>query len=297
MKPSYLKLSPSRWDERIRELYSILENCELCPRKCGVNRIKGETGFCRSTDELMISSIAPHFGEERPLVGRGGSGTVFLTNCNLGCVYCQNYDISHLGYGSIMSTGRLADRMIDLQTTGCHNINFVTPTHFIPLLVEGVKIAMERGLNIPIVYNCGGYELPDTIKLLEGIIDIYMPDFKYSDNSAAKKYSDAPDYFEMCTESLKEMHRQTGDLATESGIAARGLIIRHLVLPGGLGGTEKVMKFIAGELSKDSYVNIMFQYRPQYNAQIYSELRRPPMRREFNEAIKTAREAGLYRGI
>ncbi len=297
MNPSYLKISPAAWSDRLGRLYSILESCALCPRQCGVNRLKGETGFCRSGSELIISSIGPHFGEERPLVGRGGSGTVFLTNCNLGCIYCQNYDISHLGYGKKMTAQQLANRMTDLQIMGCRNINFVTPTHFVPQIAESIKLAAENGLSVPIVYNCGGYESPETIKLLNGIVDIYMPDIKYSDDSVAKKYSDAPDYFKMCTESVKEMFRQTGDLLIEDGIAKKGLLIRHLVLPNGLAGTQKVMEFISRDLSKETYVNIMFQYHPQYHAQMYSELRRSPLKSEFDEAVNIAVKAGLHRGF
>ena len=297
MKPSYLKLSPAEWYTRLKKLYSILESCALCPRQCGVNRLKGETGFCRSGAELLVSSIGPHFGEERPLVGKGGSGTVFLTNCNLGCIYCQNYEISHLGYGKKITIQQLANRMIDLQVSGCHNINFVTPTHFVPRLAESIKIAAENGLSSPIVYNCGGYESVETIRLLEDIVDIYMPDIKYSNNDTAKKYSDAPDYFKMCAESVKEMHRQTGDLKLEDGIAKRGLLIRHLVLPNGLAGTEKVMEFISRDLSKDTYVNIMFQYHPQYHAQMHGELRRPPLRSEFDETVRIAKKLGLHRGF
>ncbi len=296
-KPNYHKLDPKEWEERIQKGHDILKNCTLCPRECGVNRIEGEMGFCRSGRELVISSVGPHFGEEEPLVGKGGSGTIFLTNCNLGCIYCQNYDISHLGYGKEITPGQLANRMLDLQSTGCHNINLVTPTHFTPQIIESIQLALQRGLKVPIVYNCGGYESIETIKLLEDIVDIYMPDIKYSDNSTAKKYSDAPDYFNRCKDALIEMHKQVGDLKTTKGIAQKGLLIRHLVLPNGLAGTEKVMEFISNELSKETYVNIMFQYHPQYNAQMHSELRKPPMLSEFDEAIAIAKKTGLRRGF
>ncbi|VUT26752.1 MAG: Radical SAM superfamily protein [Candidatus Methanolliviera sp. GoM_asphalt] len=293
---SYIKLYESgALDERIRELYGILESCELCPRRCGKNRLKGERGFCRSGRELMVSSYGPHFGEEEPLVGTEGSGTIFLTNCNLRCVYCQNYEISHLGIGREVSTERAAEMMIELQRRGCHNINLVTPTHFTPQIARSIRYAIKRGLCLPIVYNCGGYENVETIKLLEGIVDIYMPDIKYSSKEPAKKYSDAPDYFDRCREAVEEMHRQVGDLKMdEDGIAYRGLLIRHLILPDGLAGSKEVLKFVSG-LSKDSYVNIMDQYRPEGEAWDYKELSRRPTRKEFYDAMNMAKGYGLHR--
>lgn len=292
-----LKLSSDEWEERIEKLYGILEECTLCPRECRVNRIAGESGYCKSGEELVISNISPHFGEERPLVGTGGSGTIFLTNCNLGCIYCQNYDISHLGRGKTIFTDELADRMINLQILGCHNINFVTPTHFVPQLVKSLKTARENGLKIPIVYNCGGYESLSTIRLLDGIVDIYMPDIKYSSNEYAKLYSDAPDYFDRCTEALIEMHRQVGDLKTERGIAKKGLLIRHLVLPDGIAGSEEVMRFISQQLSKDTYINIMFQYHPEYHARRYREINRAPTLSEYDDVVGLAKRFGLHRGF
>jgi len=297
IKPGYCNIDEDEWEDRAGKFNDILKCCTLCPRKCRVNRLEDEKGFCKSGKEIEVSSISPHFGEEQPLVGRGGSGTVFLTNCNLGCIYCQNYDISHLGYGKEISVSRLADRMIDLQKLGCHNINFVTPTHFTPQIAEAIRTANKRGLMIPVVYNCGGYESLETIELLEGIVDIYMPDFKYSDNRTAEKYSEAPDYFETCCKAIIEMHRQVGDLETEGGIAHKGLLIRHLVLPNGLAGSKKIMEFIAEEVSRDTYVNIMRQYHPQYNAQTYSELRRPPLMSDFDKAVSSARRFGLHRGF
>jgi len=244
----------------------------------------------------MVSSFHAHFGEERPLVGYYGSGTIFLTYCNLKCLFCQNYDISHLGEGDEFSVEELGSMMISLMRQGCHNINFVTPTHQVPQIVSALPYAIDKGLEIPLVYNCGGYESVETIRLLDGIFDIYMPDFKYGSNEAAKKLSAAPDYVETAKESIKEMHRQAGDLVMDKrGIAQKGLLIRHLILPGGLAGTREVMRFIAGEISKNTYVNIMDQYRPCYNA-----FQHPPMDRritseEFEEAIKIAREEGLGR--
>ncbi len=284
-------------EKRISGLYDILRDCKLCPRKCKVNRAMGEKGYCNSGIELQISGIHPHYGEEEPLVGLYGSGTIFLTNCNLRCVYCQNYHISCLGSGKPTTPEELAQGMVDLQKHGCHNINMVTPTHFIPQLVESIRIATEKGLSIPVVYNCGGYEAVETIRLLEGIIDVYMPDIKYSNSANAEKYSNASDYFDVCKRALKEMHRQVGDLRIENGIAIRGLIIRHLVLPNNIAGSEEVLRFITFELSRDSYVNIMPQYRPMYHALEYPELSRSLNIEEFHGAKKIARELGLFRGF
>lgn len=299
MKLCYLDLYESgELGRRIEKLNEILSNCHLCPRECRVNRAQGEKGDCKSTRELMVSSTGPHFGEENELVGRGGSGTIFLSYCSLRCLYCQNFEISHLGQGKVISTEELARGMLHLQSMGCHNINFVTPTHFTPQIVEGIKIAIEKGLKLPIVYNCGGYEKVETLRLLEGIVDIYMPDVKYSEADPAKKFSNAPDYFEVCKEALNEMHRQVGDLkVSEEGIAERGLLIRHLVLPNNLAGSKAVLRFIAEKLSRESYVNIMPQYRPRYKASLYPEINRPPRLGEFNEALQMAEELGLHRGF
>jgi len=296
-KPSYLRLYESgELDERVEELYNILESCELCPRKCGVNRLEGEKGFCEAGKKLMVSSYFPHFGEEDPLVGVHGSGTIFLTHCNLRCIYCQNYEISHLGVGELVSEERVARMMLELQALGCHNINFVTPTHYTPQLVRAIRVAAEKGLKLPIVWNCGGYENVEIVKLLDGIVDIYMPDIKYSSSEVAKKYSDAPDYFERCKEAVKEMHRQVGDLKIRNGVAYRGLLIRHLILPNNLAGSEEILKFIRS-LSKNSYVNIMAQYRPEGEAFKYKELNRRPTRDEFMKVIELAKELGLTRGL
>ncbi|MGQ9640410.1 MAG: radical SAM protein [Candidatus Bathyarchaeia archaeon] len=297
MKPVYLSSYESGvLDERIEKLYRILESCELCPRKCRVNRSRSERGYCKSGMEIMVSSFNPHFGEEEPLVGTGGSGTIFLTNCNLLCVYCQNYEISHLGYGASLSEGKVADYMLQLQRRGCHNINFVTPTHYTPQLVKAISLAIPKGLNLPIVWNCGGYENVETIRLLDGIVDIYMPDIKYGLADSAKEYSDAPDYFERCKEAVREMHRQVGDLVIEDGIAKRGLLIRHLVLPGDAAGSWEVLKFIAEEISKNTYINIMDQYRPMYKAYKYEKLKRRPTFEEYVKVVNMARKLGLERG-
>lgn len=298
-RPVYLETyARGELDEKIEKLMEILNECKLCPRACGVNRNKGETGYCKSDNHLVVSSVQPHFGEEEVLVGLYGSGTIFLSNCNLGCIFCQNYEISHQGYGQRRTEDELALSMLNLQKSGCHNINFVTPTHFTPQIVKALKIAIENGLHIPLVYNCGGYESVSTIALLDGIVDIYMPDIKYSDGEPAKKYSNAPDYFEVCKEAVKEMYRQVGDLTVDDrGIALRGLLIRHLVLPHGLAGSAAVFKFIATEISKESYVNIMSQYRPMYRAYEWDELSRGITTSEYQEAVVTAKEWGLHRGF
>ncbi|MCJ7497549.1 MAG: radical SAM protein [candidate division Zixibacteria bacterium] len=277
-------------------LNQALSSCELCPRRCKVNRLKDEKGICQTGKLAFISSFSPHFGEEAPLVGRNGSGTIFFTHCNLGCIFCQNYDISHLGEGYPVTDEELAEAMLRLKRMGCHNINFVTPTHVIAQILRALPVAIEKGLDLPLVYNTGGYDLVSTLELLEGVFDIYMPDFKYSDSEVAKRFSNAPDYPEIVKSALKEMHRQTGVLVTdERGIAQRGLIIRHLVLPENLAGTEEVMRFISSKLSKDSYVNVMDQYHPAYKANEFPPLDRRITSEEYNSAIKTTKKYGLWR--
>jgi len=297
--PRYIELNEkNELAEKIHSLNEILSECSLCPRRCGVNRTQGELGYCRAGSELMISSVSPHFGEEAPLVGYRGSGTIFLTHCNLRCVFCQNYDISHLGRGEKTSPSQMASYMMRLQGLGCHNINFVTPTHYVPQITASLPEAIERGLRLPLVYNCSGYDSLEVIKLLDGIIDIYMPDAKYAGEEPAKRFSNAPDYPPVLKEVLKEMYRQVGDLQMdENGIAERGLLIRHLVMPGNLGGTEDLMKFIAEEISRDSYVNVMQQYRPEYKGRDYPELSRRITYGEYLDAVKTARRFGLHRGF
>ena len=297
--PRYLALYESgELGNKIKQLLLFLESCTLCPRECKVNRLKGEVGICGAGSAIVVSSVFPHFGEERPLVGHSGSGTIFLTHCNLKCVFCQNYDISHLAQGEEISIEELAIHMVSLQQRGCHNINFVTPTHFTPHLIATLPKAIECGLRLPLVYNCGGYESLEVIKLLEGIIDIYMPDAKFADPEAARKYCQAADYPEVNKQVLKEMHRQTGVLKiNQQGIAERGLLIRHLVMPGGLAGSKKILKFIAEELSTESYVNIMAQYYPQFEAAYYPELNRRITPHEYHGAIVLARSFGLHRGF
>jgi len=298
-EPPYINLHKKGGLKRRKEqLFGLLGSCTLCPRKCRVNRLEGEEGYCGAGKDLVVSSVFPHFGEEPPLVGMNGSGTIFLTHCNLLCVFCQNYDISHQGQGQKISIRDLAEHMIYLQSRGCHNINFVTPTHYISQIIAALPEAIERGLKIPLVYNCGGYDSLEILRLLDGIIDIYMPDAKYSDKDVSAKYSHAPDYFEILKESLKEMQRQVGDLIIdERGVAQRGLLVRHLIMPNGLTGIKRILEFIAKEISKNTYVNIMDQYRPCYKAGEYQELARRITPDEYYEAIDIAKKAGLHRGF
>ena len=267
----------------------------LCPRRCQVNRREDKLGKCRTGAEAVVSSYGPHFGEERPLVGRGGSGTIFLTNCNLKCIFCQNADISQQGQGEQVSTNALAGMMLSLQQRGCHNINWVTPTHQMPQLLAALEAAAEQGLARPVVYNCGGYESLEALRLLAGVVDIYMPDAKYGSNESGERLSGVPDYWDRCQEALAEMHRQVGDLVMdEGGLARRGLLVRHLVLPEELAATRAVMSFLAG-LSRDTYVNVMPQYRPAHRAGEVAELARPLRRQEYQQALAWAEEAGLRR--
>jgi len=279
-------------------LFERLKNCEICPWQCRVNRLSGQIGKCRSLGKAIVSSASQHFGEEPPLVGSNGSGTIFFTNCNLFCIYCQNYDISRLQYGKEIEDYQLANMMLHLQELGCHNINLVSPTHFVPQIVSSLKIAIEKGLTIPIVYNTGGYDSVDTLKLLDGIIDIYMPDFKYWDNNKAFKYSGVKDYCEVAKAALSEMYRQVGDLLIDkNGIAVRGLLVRHLVLPNNLKETEKILEFIANNLSRNTYINIMNQYRPCFQAFRRPEINRIITTNEYRYAVDYALKLGLHRGI
>jgi putative pyruvate formate lyase activating enzyme len=297
--PSYVGLyEKGELSQRIELLKEFLKECRLCPRECRVDRLNGEMGVCQAGSELMVSSAFPHFGEEPPLVGYHGSGTIFLTHCNLRCIFCQNYDISHLGNGERMTSSNMAHVMVRLQEMGCHNINFVTPTHYTPQIVASLPEAIEKGLRLPIVYNCSGYESIEVIRLLEGVVDIYMPDIKYMDKKYSKQFSNAPDYPEVIKKVLKEMHCQVGDLTINSrGIAERGLLIRHLVMPNGVASSEAVLRFVAEEISAHSYVNIMDQYRPEYRAQEYPEINRRATHKEYTEAIQWAKGYELYRGF
>ena len=240
--------------ERRDRALEVLSECRLCPRECRVNRLSGETGFCRTGREAVVASHGPHFGEERPLVGLGGSGTVFFTHCSLGCIFCQNYDISHLGRGRAVSAQQLADSMLELERLGCHNINLVTPTHFVPQILEGLVIAAQRGLEVPLVYNCGGYESVETLKLLDGVVDMYMPDAKYSDGQVAARLSGATDYPDRMRAAITEMHRQVGDLQIDRrGLARRGLLVRHLVLPNNLAGTAANQQLSVYDVGIDAW--------------------------------------------
>ncbi|MFO0751783.1 MAG: radical SAM protein [Thermodesulfovibrionales bacterium] len=294
--PAYLLLSAPRLWDRVRTAETMLKECSLCPRRCRVDRSAGETGFCKAGSLPLVASWGPHFGEEAPLVGRNGSGTVFFSRCTLGCVFCQNWSISHSGEGREMSCERLAEVFLELQGRGCHNINLVSPTHQMPMILRSLALAAEKGLNVPLVYNCGGYESPEALGMLDGIIDIYMPDFKYADPETARALSKADDYPQAARAAVLEMHRQVGDLLVdEGGIALRGLLVRHLVLPEGKAGTEEVVRFIAEEISKDTYINIMDQYYPCYHADEYPPLGRRTTRKEYDEAIRLALAAGLRR--
>ncbi len=293
---SYLALSSAKFEERVERAWEMLRRCALCPRECGVDRTAGELGFCNSGTTSIVSSWGPHFGEEKPLVGRFGSGTIFFSRCNLGCVFCQNWTISHLGEGKEISFEKLARIMRELQDSGCHNINLVTPTHQMPMILRALALAKNEGLNIPIVYNCGGYESVNALRILDGIVDIYMPDFKYSDPTIALKYSKATNYPESAKAAIREMHAQVGDLKTdERGIAIRGLLVRHLVLPGNAAGTKEVVRFIAEEISRDTYINIMNQYHPCYKASEHPSLDRRITADEYDAAVNMARDAGLRR--
>jgi putative pyruvate formate lyase activating enzyme len=295
--PSYLALAESgELAARRDRALAMLESCSLCPRACGVNRLAGEKGACRIARRAVVSSAHPHFGEEAPLVGTAGSGTIFFSGCNLKCLFCQNYEISHLLAGEETSANRLAFLMLRLQEMGCHNINLVTPTHVLPQILEALELAAKKGLRIPIVYNTGGYDSLGAVRLLDGIVDIHMPDVKYFSSEAAAEYSGAADYPKVIRGVLREMHRQVGDLEiTPGGIAVRGLLVRHLVMPGMLGDVKEICAFLAGEISRDTAINVMAQYRPEYLANEHPPLDRPLSRDEWTEAVRLARAAGLRR--
>ncbi len=274
----------------------MLEECHLCPRCCRVNRLAGESGECHTTSQAVVSSYGPHFGEEAPLVGRHGSGTIFFTHCNLRCLFCQNYTISQLGEGNPVSKEELAKMMLSLQTKGCHNINLVSPTHVVPYILDALELAVGMGLHLPLVYNSGGYDSVETLKLLDGVIDIYMPDMKYSDKKTAEQFSGIKNYPSVNRAAIKEMHRQVGDLQIdEQEVAQRGLLVRHLVLPNRLAGTEETVHFLAQEVSTNTYLNIMAQYHPCYKAFDIPLLARQINKQEVYEAISLAHQQGLDR--
>ncbi len=296
-EPAYLKLHRTgELKERADKLWAIMRSCELCPRRCGVNRHRGRRGFCRAPGTtLVISAFHPHFGEERPLVGKGGSGTIFLTHCSLRCVFCQNWEVASLGIGSEREIDDFARMMLKLQRIGCHNINLVTPTHYSAHILKAIDIAAKRGLRLPIVYNTSGWERLEILKLLDGVVDIYLPDFKYWDGSMSAKYSSgARSYPEMAGNAILEMHRQVGVAKpAKDGIMQRGLMIRHLVMPNNTGGSEEVMEWIADNLPKDTYVNIMVQYSPVHKAYDYPELSRRITKTEYLKVVSRAKDMGL----
>jgi putative pyruvate formate lyase activating enzyme len=294
--PAYVKLHKSgELKKRGRQLWDSMNNCKLCPRNCEKNRIEGETGVCKAGFALKISSVHPHFGEEDPLVGKNGSGTIFFTHCCLRCVFCLNFDISIEGAGHNISIGSLAENMLTLQNMGCYNINLVTPTHFSPHIILAIDKAAEKGLKIPIVYNTCGYEKLETLKILDGIIDIYLPDFKYINSEFSGTYSSkASDYPSRVKEALLEMHRQVGVAKpNKNGIMQRGLMIRHLVMPNNVSGTQQVIQWIADNLPHDTYINLMSQYRPYYKAMQFADISRGLTNTEYDNAIIEAKQAGL----
>ncbi|MCP4129792.1 MAG: radical SAM protein [bacterium] len=282
-------------EERVEKAAAIISSCTLCPHNCRVDRTGSARGKCGGGEQPCISSCSPHFGEEACLVGTGGSGTIFFAGCSLSCLYCQNYDISHLRMGREVTFDELAEMMLSLQVKGCHNINFVTPTHMAYAILKSLQLAIPRGLRIPLIYNTGGYDSVETLELLEGLVDIYMPDFKYMDPNTAEELSGAADYPQVAMEALKEMHRQVGDLSiTVRGIAEKGLLVRHLVLPNDLAATSRVLAFLA-DLSTDTYINVMDQYRPEYRARECFDLGRRVTLQEYDDAIDSAKKQGLYR--
>lgn len=295
--PAYLKTHRAGLlEDKIAKAQRLLESCSVCPRDCKVNRKKGETGFCRAGFLPKVSSSSPHFGEEQPLVGIHGSGTIFLTHCNLGCLFCQNYSISHLNEGEEISIEQLSRMMVTMQSLSCHNINFVSPTHYVPQILAALPYAIALGLSVPLVYNTGGYDSVETLELLDGIFDIYMPDFKYSTEEVAEEYSQARDYPRVAKQAIKEMFRQVGDLVLDDrGIALRGLLIRHLVLPSGLAGTQNVMRFLSQDISKNTYVNIMAQYYPCGDIPLGSPLSRRISKLEYLQAVEIAKKEGITR--
>jgi len=295
-RPGYISLHRSgELRRRGENLWEIMRECRLCPRECGVNRLEGETGTCGATSTLRVASFGPHYGEERELVGVGGSGTIFFSHCNLRCVFCQNWDISHEGVGVDCSIEALADMMLELQERSVSNINIVTPTHYAPHLLLALDMAASRGLRVPLVYNTSSWERTAVLRQLDRIVDIYLADFKYADPEEASVYSPgARDYPDVCREALTEMNRQVGVARPErNGIIFRGLMIRHLVMPGNASGSQEAIRWIAGHLPASTYVNIMQQYRPAFRAQHYPDINRPVSMAEYNTVVAAAHRCGL----
>ena len=296
-EPAYLSLLESgELKQRVAEAYEHLSICDVCAWECPVDRRAGKVGVCLTGERAMVSSYGPHMGEEDPLRGWHGSGTIFFSRCNLRCQYCQNHDISQTSSGQEVDPEEQAIMMLELQERGCHNINLVSPSHVVPQIMAAVLVAAQAGLRIPLVYNTGGYDSLAMLKLLDGIIDIYMPDMKYADAAIARRYSKIRNYPQVNQAVIREMHRQVGDLhMDERGIAVRGLLLRHLVLPDNLAGTDKIVQFLAEEISTDTYLNLMDQYRPDFKAHHYPELNRPITQQEYQAAIQLAEQAGLHR--
>ncbi|MDQ7056238.1 MAG: radical SAM protein [Persephonella sp.] len=292
--PSYIKLyEEEKLKERTEKAYEMLKECTVCPHNCRVDRIDGKKGFCKTGEKIRIASFFPHRGEEFPIRGFNGSGTIFISHCNMRCVYCQNYDISQHGEGDEYSPEEIAGIMLYLQQEGCHNINWVTPSHVVPQLLKALLIAVQKGLKIPVVYNTSSYDSIETLKLLEGVVDIYLPDIKYLNENHSRKYSKVKNYPEIVKKALKEMFRQVGNLKTdERGIAYRGVLIRHLVLPENLSTSREVIDFVSS-ICPDAYVNIMSQYRPFYKAYMFKELNQPIDIREYYSLINHAKNRGL----
>lgn len=274
-------------------LQNMLSPCILCPRECRVDRLKNEPGFCQIGRDAVVASWGPHFGEERVLVGGGGSGTLFFSGCNLGCVFCQNWEISHQVSGQKMKSQQLSSLMLRLQQQGCHNINFVTPTHVAPMIAEGIELARADGLQVPTVYNCGGYEKTEALQKLEGLIDIYMPDFKYMDPASSARFLQAENYPAIAMEAIKEMQRQVGELQLENGLATRGLLVRHLVMPGATDDSLAILDFLAEEISPNTYLNVMDQYQPSYHAFHYPEINRMIYAEEYAKVREYAQSKGF----
>ena len=298
MRPGYLGLAESgELAQRAADAWRHLEDCDLCARYCRMNRLETIKGaVCRTGERAIVHSQGPHHGEENPLRGRRGSGTIFFSWCNLRCVYCQNWDISQKGLGSELDVEQLAELMLDLQVQGCHNINFVSPSHVVAQIIAAVEIAASKGLALPLVYNTGGYDSLEALQLLDGIIDIYMPDMKYGDSEKAHRFSHVRDYVEVNRAAVREMYRQVGDLTLdENGIAMRGLLVRHLVLPENISGTNSVLAFLSEEISSETYLNLMDQYRPCYRADENPPLDRPLTSSEFSRALSLAEGLGLHR--
>jgi putative pyruvate formate lyase activating enzyme len=296
-EPTYVALLRSgELKRRVAEAYERLRECDLCARECGVNRREGEVGVCRTGERAVVCSHHAHFGEEDPLVGAHGSGTIFFSLCNLNCQYCQNYDISQVGTGREVEPEALAAMMLRLQAESCHNVNFVSPSHVVAQILAGVLIAAAAGLRLPLVYNTGGYDSMAALRLLDGVFDMYMPDMKYADEVVGRRYSKVKDYPTVNQAAVKEMHRQVGDLVLDGqGVALRGLLVRHLVLPNGLAGTTEIARFLAEEVSRDTYINVMDQYRPCYRANEYPALDRRITQAEYEEAVAAVRAVGLWR--